>query len=110
MHLLKYFDQLSLRPENAKEIKDLILDLAIRGRLTEEWRLNNVKIAEKIQSSAKYEAPFKIPNSWRWTILSESSSINGGFAFKSSKYVNDGVRVIRISDFDENGFKDDKIK
>lgn len=38
MHLLDFFDKFSLRPENAKELKGLILDLAIRGRLTEEWR------------------------------------------------------------------------
>lgn len=38
IHLLKYFKTLSLRPENAKEIRALILELAIRGRLTEEWR------------------------------------------------------------------------
>ncbi|SER19009.1 restriction endonuclease subunit S [Neolewinella agarilytica] len=41
IHLLKYFKTLSLRPENAKEIRALILELAIRGRLTEEWRREN---------------------------------------------------------------------
>ena len=37
------------------------------------------------------------------------SEINGGFAFKSSAYVDKGIRIIRISDFDERGFKNDKI-
>ena len=33
------------------------------------------------------------------------SYINGGYAFKSTKYQEKGIRVIRISDFDENGLK-----
>ena len=33
------------------------------------------------------------------------SYINGGYAFKSTKYQEKGVRIIRISDFDENGLK-----
>jgi len=37
------------------------------------------------------------------------ADINGGFAFKSSDYVQEGTRVVRISDFDEFGFKDDKV-
>jgi len=44
MHLLKYFDKLSLRPENAKEIRKVILDLAIRGQLTIDWRKNNLNV------------------------------------------------------------------
>jgi type I restriction enzyme S subunit len=41
MHLLNYFDQLSLQPENAQAIRELILDLAIRGHLTKDWRKDN---------------------------------------------------------------------
>ena len=37
--------------------------------------------------------------------MGKISYINGGFAFKSTKYTDYGVRIIRISDFDENGIK-----
>ena len=30
--------------------------------------------------------------------------INGGYAFKSNDFIKEGIRVIRISDFNENGF------
>lgn len=114
MHLLKYFDKLSLRPENAKALKGLILDLAIRGRLTEEWRKENkVKIGTTLENNflgSGFEDLFELPPNWRWKKLSEISKINGGYAFKSANYVENGVRVIRISDFDEKGFKNDKIK
>ena len=37
--------------------------------------------------------------------MQKVSYINGGYAFKSTKYQEKGIRVIRISDFDENGLK-----
>ena len=41
--------------------------------------------------------------------LGNISCINGGYAFKSINYTKEGIRVIRISDFDENGIKNDNI-
>ena len=41
--------------------------------------------------------------------LGEIAAINGGFAFKSGNYTSKGVRVIRISDFNESGFVNNKI-
>ncbi len=55
------------------------------------------------------EVPYELPKGWEWIRLGIIAEINGGFAFKSSQYSNEGIRVVRISDFDEKGFKDDKI-
>ena len=49
------------------------------------------------------ENPFEIPENWEWCRLGEISQFNGGFAFKSINYQNNGVRVLRISDFNEDG-------
>jgi type I restriction enzyme S subunit len=134
MLLLQYFDELTLQPQNAKKLKGLILELAVRGKLTKNWRTENPNtesanqllaeikaekkrlIAEKVikKESAlpKIEAeeiPFELPENWVWSRLINLSSINGGYAFKSSDYISEGARVIRISDFDENGFKNHKV-
>ncbi len=134
MQLLKHFKELTVHPKNADQLKGLILQLAIQGKLTEKWREQhpNVEPAsillEKIQEEkaqlikekkikkekalpeiGEDEIPFELPNEWKWERLANISAINGGFAFKSSQYVDEGVRVIRISDFDEKGFKDKKI-
>ena len=54
------------------------------------------------------EIPFDIPENWCWCRLGEISIFNGGYAFKSENYVSkeNGVRILRISDFDENGIKE----
>ncbi len=55
------------------------------------------------------DIPFDIPESWRWLKLRNVANINGGYAFKSTNYTSNGVRVVRISDFNEDGFVNDKI-
>lgn len=109
MHLLKYFDKLSVKPENAKELKGLILDLAIRGRLTEDWRKINSDVEtasdilerikedkerlikeKKIKKEKPFpiisndDIPYEIPDSWVWCRLIDICSyIQRG---KSPKY------------------------
>lgn len=55
------------------------------------------------------EIPFEVPDSWELCRLENIAQFNGGYAFKSSEFKDKGIRVIRISDFDENGFKNDKL-
>ena len=52
------------------------------------------------------EIPFDIPDTWCFTRFSSLILINGGYAFKSENYIDkeNGVRVLRISDFNEKGF------
>ncbi len=54
--------------------------------------------------------PFDIPYNWMWTRLSNIANTLGGYAFKSTEYTKAGVRVIRISDFDNGGILDDEYK
>ena len=41
MKLLEHFKELSLYPKNAEELKGLILQLAVQGKLTVNWRKEN---------------------------------------------------------------------
>ena len=113
-----------------QELKASILQLAIQGKLVEQRseegtgeelfqqiqtekqaliKAGKIKKEKPLSEITEDEIPFDIPESWKWIKLGEIASINGGFAFKSTNYTADGVRVIRISDFNEQGFVDDKI-
>lgn len=127
MHLLKYFDKMSLRPENSKELKGLILDLAIRGRLTEEWRkanpvvepasnlLERIKEEKKrliLEKKIRKEKPlpeissedisFTIPDKWVLAYLGAIGTTNVGLTYKPSHKTDNGVPVLRSSNI-QNG-------
>ncbi|MFY0712776.1 restriction endonuclease subunit S [Seonamhaeicola sp. NFXS20] len=60
-HLLQHFKTLSKHPQNAEELKSLILDLALRGKLTNDFN------KERIQSIAdKTEGYYELPADWYW--------------------------------------------
>jgi type I restriction enzyme S subunit len=93
MKLIELFPEISLNPASAKDIKQWILQLAVEGKLTKKWREENHISRE----------------TWGIKKLTDISDINGGYAFKSQQYTEQGIRVIRISDFDEHGLKNEKI-
>ena len=66
------------------------------------------KIGKEVRCIAD-EVPFEIPDSWEWIHLQDVAHVNGGMAFKSVDFSQIGTRVIRISDFNENGFVNKKI-
>ena len=113
-----------------QELKNSILQLAIQGKLvpqraeegTAEELYNQIQAEkQKLIKAGKIkkekplpeitddEKPFEIPDSWKWVRLGSISLINGGYAFKSENFKQNGVRVIRISDFNETGFINTKI-
>lgn len=113
-----------------EQLKSSILQYAIQGKLVEQRAEEGtaedlyLKIKEEKETLIKNgkakkgktlshiedeEKPFDIPESWKWVYLQDIANINGGYAFKSTDYASDGTRVIRISDFNENGFVNTKI-
>jgi type I restriction enzyme S subunit len=114
----------------AQDLKNSILQLAIQGKLVEQREEEGTakELIEQIQAEKEKlikekkikkekplteitedEIPFDIPESWEWVKLEQLATITGGYAFKSTNYTEQGVRVIRISDFNERGFVDNKI-
>lgn len=127
---LAEFGHIANAPGGVARLRALVLNLAMRGQLVPQdsndapaSELLNAINAErhrlvkkgkikssKLLSTIKPEVVTHVlPEGWDWVRLEGISEINGGFAFKSTEYVNNGVRVIRISDFDERGFKNEKI-
>ncbi len=79
---------------------------AEKAKLIKEGKLKKEKPQPPITQD---EIPYDLPNGWVWCRLGDIALTIGGFAFKSTSYTQDGARVVRISDFDECQFIDNKI-
>ena len=116
------------------DLRSALLQEAISGQLTADWRAANPdiepahalleRIAEEKAELVRTkqirkekplppihpdEIPYDIPESWEWTRVGEMSQIIAGFSFKKPQYQDQGLRIIRISDFDQKGFTDDSV-
>ena len=79
---------------------------AEKQRLIKEGKLKKEKPLPEITEDEK---PFEIPEGWMWVRLGDIAHITGGYAFKSTCFSEKGIRVIRISDFNEKGFINAKV-
>ncbi|OIQ24113.1 restriction endonuclease subunit S [Lacinutrix sp. MedPE-SW] len=117
MQLLQHFKELTVRPKNAEELKGLILQLAIQGKLTTNWRkenptikLNNEKltgISEKALSFLNKESEsinqLDVPSTWLKLKFRTLFEMQGGSQPPKSKFSSterDGyIRLYQIRDF-----------
>lgn len=108
-------------------LKSKVLDLAMRGKLVEQDPHNEPAsvLLEKIKAEKEQlvkegkikkskplppitddEKPFDIPESWEWVRLGDVGTFQGGFAYKSKKYVDASqYQVIRLGNV-----KNDQLK
>ena len=108
-----FFEKFALiadAPGAVATMRGLILQLAVHGKLVPQDPSDEP--AEKLcepDEELSSGSPSEVPLGWILARLEQLAEINGGFAFKSTDYTEEGARVVRISDFDEFGFKDHKV-
>jgi type I restriction enzyme S subunit len=103
MHLLQHFHNLTKEPKNAKELKGLILQLAVQGKLTAQWRAENpnqepatellkriakekaelveakkIRKEKPLSAISEEEKPYELPDGWNWSQVGKLSTIKGG--------------------------------
>ena len=117
-----------------KKLRQQILQEAIEGKLTQDWRVKNPKtepaseLLKRIQAEKQQlikdkkikaqkplpaisedEKPFKLPESWTWCRLRDiSNNVHYG-ANKSAKHIYQGVRLLRITDIQNNKVNWDSV-
>ena len=122
----------ALEAKLPERLKKSILQEAIQGRLVaqdpddepasvllakiraeKEQRVKEGKLKKKDLISKPItdeEKPFDIPKGWEWCRLEDIVSFLNGYAFKSNKYVDKGIRIIRITNVQEGYMEDPEPK
>lgn len=118
MQLLEHFKELTLHPKNAEELKGLILQLAVQGKLTQKWReenpdvepasvlLEKIKIKKRLLSNQKLmksegydssvtdvEPPFELPETWTWCRLGDITDLPYGKGLSQKEFTEQGYDV-----------------
>ncbi len=113
--------ELIQHPDDIKPVQDAILQLAVRGHLTADWRATHpdtepaatliARIKEEKQAMVKAgkikkqkelppveadEVPFEVPEGWEWVRLGDAVQMQNGFAFKPTDWADQGLPIIRI--------------
>ena len=118
----KAFNKMSIIDESKyslfmgiQQFKAGVLDIAISGKLVPQDSSDEpaIELLKRINpdfvscDNRHYE---NLPQNWEECALKDIVEIQNGYAFKSSLYSNDGVRVIRITNVQDGYIMDDSPK
>ena len=123
LFIIENFDEIFQTPESMQELRNVILQLAIEGKLVEQdssdepaselierIKIEKDKLVEekkirkpkKLEPITEEEKPFEIPESWEWIRATEvCHMINYGYTAKSL-FNDTGTKMLRITDI-QNG-------
>lgn len=104
---IQKFDRFLDAPGSVAKLRKLILELAVKGALSEQNAIENThaqlesshqfNIKRRKQSASRAEAkPFTVPINWSWLSIGESMEMFNGKAFKPEDWSSEGVPIIRI--------------
>jgi restriction modification system DNA specificity domain protein len=96
-----------LNDRTSEDARDLLA--AIQTEKAAQQKTGKQKKNKPLAAISEEEIPFAIPENWVWVRLGDVASLSGGYAFKSTDYTSTGVRVIRISDFNNGNFDNKNI-
>tara|TARA_R110002050_G_scaffold266214_1_gene407542 strand:- start:4000 stop:5757 length:1758 start_codon:yes stop_codon:yes gene_type:complete len=133
MKLLEHFKELTVHPKNAEELKGLILQLAVQGKLTKTWREENpdvepasellkriqfekellikekkIKKEKQLPKITDDEIPYKLPESWEWCRMGNiTEKLGAGSTPLGGKtaYVDEGIMFFRSQNIHNNQLK-----
>jgi len=122
--IAEHFDLLFQSPEHVAPLRQSILELAVRGKLTrreagdesakellkrirdEKERLvseGTISNSETYSSVKESEIPFPLPDGWEWARLEEVCSLVVDIAHQMPKSVDNGVKFISAKDLLDDG-------
>ncbi len=123
--LVRHFDLIAQAPGGVARLRELILTLAVQGKLVpqdpndepasellkkimaEKDRLiaeGKIKRDKPLAEITDEEKPFELPAGWSWVRIADVAFSQAGFAFKSNAFneARQGLPLIRIRDVGSN--------
>ncbi|WP_337175653.1 restriction endonuclease subunit S [Paludisphaera sp.] len=122
--LLEHFDRLSEAPNAVPQLRRLILELAVRGKLVAQDP-SEAPLDEPVSFSLEASGrprrrrvsrgspqevaepdvigPYMLPDSWRWKRLGDVLEMVNGRAFKPSDWLPKGLPIVRIQNLNNPG-------
>jgi type I restriction enzyme S subunit len=105
----KKFDQFADAPDAVAKMRELVLELAVQGKLVEPpskpetdraWLAFKKEISERIYSyDPGPPTPFEIPNHWEWCVLAEVADCRASAKVPPSS-ISDKDWVLDLEDID----------
>jgi type I restriction enzyme S subunit len=123
-------DDLQAAGQQLERYRLSVLQAAVEGRLTADWRRTHdpepadrllERILEERENSSyvrkpsleEFEdgVPSKIPEDWAWTRVGAVCYVRGGKAFRSKNYEDEGIPLVRISNIEDRkvSFEEDTV-
>ena len=110
MNLETFFEKFDLfadAPDAISSIREIMLQLAVRGKLTDQSRDESVKPQLQLSEAFRIrrgrrgepdseDVPFEIPKNWGWTAVGDAMDMVNGKAFKPGDWSSEGTPIIRI--------------
>ena len=75
---LRYLPRLTTRPEHIRQLRQTILNFAVRGKLVPQDPNDGPALDFDAGASPQRALPFEIPDSWRWSRLQSLGRLKGG--------------------------------
>jgi len=122
--LHRLFEVVADAPGGVQRLRELILQLAVRGKLVPQdpndepasallerieeekrrfYEEGKIRKLEKLPPVGPDEVPFEVPEGWVWVRIGDVMDLVNGRAFKPSEWSTNGLRIVRIQNLnDEN--------
>jgi type I restriction enzyme S subunit len=106
----RFFEKFELfadAPDAIRSMREIILQLAVRGKLTHQSESESVKSQLRLSEAFRVrrgrggefgseDTPFVIPENWGWVSVGDVMMMVNGKAFKPEEWATEGTPIIRI--------------
>lgn len=101
------FDTFMNAPDADDGMRELILQLAVRGKLTSQSSAESAESQLHLANNFRArhgrkayldaaDVPFLIPENWKWIAIGDTMDLINGKAFKSEEWSTEGTPIVRI--------------